>query len=113
MNNLDLLTEVIEKRKPISFEYNKAGKTAGTRIGNVHAVFIFTAKSGVQSTKVHIVQTAGISDSKEEKPFPDFRSFNLEELSNIMILDKELCFEPFYDKYNPEWEGYNNSFAKV
>jgi len=113
MNNLDLLTEAIEKRKPISFEYNKVGKTPGTRIGNVHVVFIFTAKNGAQSTKVHIVQTAGISDSKDEKFFPDFGTFNIEELSNIIVLENELCFEPFYEKYNPEWDGYNNPIAKV
>jgi hypothetical protein len=113
MKNLELLIESVEKRKPISFEYNKQGKTPGTRIGNVHAIFIFTAKSGEQSTKLHIVQTGGVSDSKESKPFPDFRMFNIEDVSNIKVLLTEPDFEIFYDKYNPEWVGYDNPLAKV
>ena len=113
MNKIDMLIESIKKMKPISFEYNKPGKTTGRRIGNVHAVFIFTAKSGEQSTKVHIVQTSGASDSKDRKPFPDFRMFNIEDLSGIEILEKVLKFEPYYNKYNPEWEGYKDVIAKV
>jgi len=111
MNNLDLLIEAINSRKPVSFEYNKPGKTPGQRIGNTHAVFIFTSKADVKSTKVHLVQTAGVTDS--EVNFPDFRMFNIEHLSNIEILDSEPNFEPFYDKYNPEWEGYKDVIAKV
>lgn len=113
MNNLNLLIESIEKRKSISFEYNKVEKTPGTRIGNVHAVFILTSKSGLQSTKVEIVQTAGVSDSQEVKPFPDFRMFNIEDLSNVLILEEEKCFDPLYEKYKPESDRYRNVIAKV
>jgi hypothetical protein len=113
MNKLELLIKSVETRKPISFEYNKPEKTPGERIGNVHAIFIFTAKSGKQSTKLHVVQTGGVSDSKDAKPFPDFRMFNIEDVSNVKILADEPPFEIFHEKYNPEWEGYENPLAKV
>ena len=113
MEKLELLIEAVEKKKPISFEYNKPGKTPGKRIGNVHAIFIFTAKSGKQSTKLHIVQTAGVSDSKISNPFPDFRMFNITDISNVKILLDEPDFDIFDEKYNPEWSGYNNPIAKV
>jgi hypothetical protein len=110
---LDLLIEAIQTRKPISFEYNKPNKTPGQRIGNTHAVFILTSKAGQISTKVHIVQTAGVSDTVHEKPFPDFRMFNIEDLSNIVILEAHPCFEPYHEKYNPHWEGYKDVIEKI
>lgn len=113
MNTLEILKSAINAHKPISFQYVKEGKTQGDRIGNPHAVFIFTAKSGEQSTKVHIVQTAGVSDSKDTKPFPDFRMFNIEDLAQLKILDDQVEFMPFTEKYNPEWDGYSNVIAKI
>lgn len=114
MNDLDILIESVEKRKPISFEYNKAGKIKGERIGNVHAVFILTSKiSGKQSTMLHVVQTDGVSDSKEANPFPNFRQFKIENISKVKILKDKPNFEIFHKKYNPEWTGYNCPLAKV
>lgn len=113
MNTLETLKSAIEKRLPISFEYNKEGKVKGKRLGDPYAVFIYTAKnSRVQSTKVHIVQTGGVSDSG--KSFPSFRMYNIEELSNVTILsNKEPFGLPFHENYNPEWEGYIDVIAKV
>ncbi|QQR83338.1 hypothetical protein IPJ72_06090 [Candidatus Peregrinibacteria bacterium] len=111
MNKLELLKKAIELRKPISFKYNKEGKVEGERIGNVHAIFIFTKKSGEQDTKVHIVQTGGVSDT-EPNNFPDFRMFNISELSNVIILENENEFS-INEKYNPEWKGYENIIAKI
>jgi len=113
MTNLDLLIKATRDKKPISFEYNKPEKTAGIRIGNTHAVFIFTSKTGVKSTKIHLVQTAGVSDSKDENPFPDFRMFNIEDLTSIKILTEMESFEPFNEKYNPNWDGYKDTIEKV
>ena len=113
MTNLDLLLKATRERKPISFEYNKPDKTPGIRIGNPHAVFIFTSKAGAKSTKIHLVQTAWVSDSKDESPFPDFRMFNIEDLTNIEILTEMESFEPFSEKYNPNWEGYKDTLEKV
>lgn len=79
MNKLDELKKAIQEKRIISFEYNKQGKTPGKRIGNPYAIFIFTSKSGTQSTKVHIEQTDGVSDSKATNPLPDFRMFNITE----------------------------------
>lgn len=111
MNILDKLTKAIKEKKIIEFEYNKPEKTAGTRIGNPYAVFIFTAKDGKQSTKVHLVQTDGVSDSKIENPFPEFRMFNIEELSNVEL--KNETFSQISEKYNPEWEGYKDVIEKI
>jgi hypothetical protein len=61
--SLEILKEAIKKRLPIEFEYNKEGKIPGLRKGNPHAVFIMRKKDGSESTKVHVVQTSGVSDS--------------------------------------------------
>lgn len=113
MTILDTLIVAIKSRKPVSFEYNKPGKVAGIRIGNPHAVFIFTSKAGATSTKIHLVQTDGVSDSVDLSPFPDFRMFNIEELSNMVVIEDSPVFEPYYEKYNPEWEGYKDVLEKV
>ena len=113
MTQLEILIKAIKNRHSINFEYNKLNKVAGVRTGNPHAVFIFTTIAGIQSTKVHIVQTHGVSDSKDYKPFPDFRLFNIEDLGNISIVVDSPVFEPHYEKYNPEWDGYKNVIEKV
>ncbi len=108
--SLEILKEAIEKRMPISFEYNKQGKTPGIRVGNPHAVFVMRRKDGSESTKVHVVQTSGVSDSEQE--FPSFRLFDLTQLSNIKILAVDTPFD-VSDKYNAEWDGYKYVIAKV
>ncbi len=126
MTKLELLISAIENRKPITFEYNKEGKTPGIRKGNPHALYIFEYKdpNKESKTKLDLVQTGGVSDSIEEKPFPDFRQFFITDLSNIEILENEPDFEPFYEKlneetgemekkYNPESDNYKNPLAKV
>ncbi len=112
MSILDTLKQAITERKPISFEYNKEGKILGERIGNPHAVFVYTSKDGTRSVKAHIVQTAGVSDSKFEKPFPDFRMFDLDNIRMEHILSEQPPFS-VSDKYNPNWEGYVDSIAKI
>lgn len=126
MTNIEKLKVAIENRKPINFEYNKAGKTAGTRKGNPHALYIFGYKDPKKESKIKLdlVQTGGVSDSEKEKPFPDFRQFFITDLSNIEVLDNDPNFEPLYEKfneetgemekrYNPESIFYKNPLAKV
>lgn len=115
MKTLETLISAIKSKKSISFEYNKEGKISGTRIGNPYAVFIYTAKNTrVQSTKVHIVQTEGVSDSKEANPFPSFRMYNIEDLDNLTILESRGSFgPPYHEAYNPEWEGYKDVITKI
>lgn len=108
--SLQVLRDSVQRRKSISFHYSKPGKTPGERIGNVHAIFIMRKKDGSESTKLHIVQTSGVTDS--EPDFPEFRMFDIESLSNITILEGEPQF-PINDKYNPEYDGYKNVIAKV
>lgn len=107
---IELLRKAISARTPIRFQYNKPDKAIGVRIGNPHALFIMNKKDGTQSTKVHIVQTGGVSDS--EKPFPSFRMFDISELSDIQILENEGQFE-ISSEYNPLWEGYAFVIEKV
>ena len=51
MTNIEKLIKAIENRKPITFEYNKEGKTAGKRIGNPHALYIFEYKDPNKNQK--------------------------------------------------------------
>lgn len=108
--SLEILKEAIAKKMPITFEYNKPGKTPGERVGNPHAVFIMRKKDDSESTKVHIVQTSGVSDSGQA--FPSFRLFDLTELSNVRIKQADTPFD-ISEKYNAKWDGYNYVIAKV
>lgn len=113
MNVTDTLKEAIALRKPIAYEYNKPGKTPGRRTGNPYVIFVFTAKDGRRSTKLHIVQTGGVSDSDDRQPLPSFRTHELEWLTNIQILNDQPSFDPSHPDYNPSWEKYDNIVAKV
>ncbi|EKN6004753.1 hypothetical protein AB8939_03900 [Yersinia enterocolitica] len=108
--SLQLLRQAIQARKPISFEYNKPGKIPGERIGNPHAIFIMRKKDQSESTKVHIVQVGGVTDSAPN--FPEFRLFDIAEISNIKIIDVGAPFA-IDGGYNPHWDGYKNVIAKV
>lgn len=108
--SLQILNDAIEKQKPVSFQYNKPGKTPGKRIGNPHAVWVMRKKDGTESTKVHIVQTEGVSDSGQE--LPRFRMFDLEVLSQVELLEDRNTFD-ISEQYNPEWDGYTFVIAKV
>ncbi|MDR6726937.1 sporulation protein YlmC with PRC-barrel domain [Paenibacillus amylolyticus] len=113
MNTLNKLIEAVESKTPIAFTYNKPGKIIGKRIGNVHAIFILELKNGSKSTKIHIVQTEGVSDSASEENFPNFRMFDIKDIDDIIILSDRPQFEIFEESYNPEWKGYSNTIAKV
>lgn len=104
------LKKAIEARKPIAFTYNKPGKTLGKRIGNPHAVWVMRKKDNTESTKVHVVQTSGVSDSGQI--MPSFRMFDLEEIGDVSVLEDQPQFEAA-SEYNPEWEGYTFVLAKI
>jgi len=109
--SLELLVRAIKSRTPISFEYNKAGKTPGLRIGNAHAAFIMRKKDGTESTKVDIVQTAGVSDT-DPPVFPEWRLFDLTEISNIVLREQEAPF-PIDPGYIPDTHRYEFAIAQV
>jgi hypothetical protein len=108
--SLTVLKKAIQERKSISFEYNKEGKVPGQRIGNPHAVFILRRLDETESTKVHIVQTEGVTDSVPN--FPEFRTFDISELSGVEIIESKTPF-PINDKYKPESDMYRYVIAKV
>lgn len=110
MGTLDKLCEAIQNRNAIHFTYNKPDKTPGVRIGNPHAVFIHMSKAGVRSTKVHIAQTSGVSDS--QKPFPSFRIFDVDDLTIQKVIEQGAPFS-IHPDYNPNWEGYSEAISKV
>lgn len=107
---LEKLKLAIENRSSVSFEYNKPGKANGIRIGNPHAVFVMIKKDGSRPTKVHIVQTGGVSDSGQA--FPSFRMFDLTELSKVKLVENSAPF-PIHEDYNSDWDGYSQTIAKV
>jgi hypothetical protein len=108
--SLDILTKAISQQVAIMFEYNKPGKISGLRTGNPHAVFIMRRNDGSESTKVHIVQTDGVSDSSQA--LPSFRMFDLSELTNVQIIYPTLAFNAS-PEYNPQWDGYKFVIAKI
>lgn len=111
MTNFEAIKLAIEKRKPISFEYPKRGP--GKRYGKPFALYIFTTTKGIESTKVDIVQTGGVSPSQDEEPFPSWRMPNIEEIENVQILDDQESFVPTFPGYKPNSKRYNKIIAKV
>lgn len=107
-----ILTNAINTKTPISFEYIKEWKVSWIRIWNPHAIYNFKSKAWEENIKVHIVQTAWVSDSKDENPFPDFRQFNLEDIEKIILLKEKSPFE-VDEKYNSNWEWYDDYIAKI
>lgn len=83
----------------------------GWRIGNPHAVFVATKKNWEYDTKVHIVQTGWVSDSETNK-FPEFRLFNVDEISNIEIIHNNPQFT-VDERYNSEWDWYKDFIVKI
>lgn len=108
--SLSKLKQAISSQMPISFSYNKPGKTPGTRIGNPHAVWVMRKNDGTESTKVHLVQTEGVSDSGQA--LPSFRTFDLDALTDVEVLGDSGKFK-ISDQYKPEWDGYKFVIAKV
>jgi len=109
--NLKLLVSAIKSRNPVSFHYDKAGKTPGSRIGNPHAVFILRRKDGTESTKVDIVQTAGVSDTNPPA-FPEWRRFDLADLSRVVVREEEGPFR-IDPRYKPDADPYSFAIAQV
>lgn len=113
MEVIETLKRAIELRKPIAYEYNKPGKTPGRRTGSPYVAFVYTANDKRQSTKLHVVQTAGVSDSNDRQPLPSFRTHEIEWLSSVVILEDQSSFTPDHPDYNPNWEKYDNVIAQV
>jgi hypothetical protein len=109
--SLKLLVAAIKSRSPVSFQYNKTGKTPGLRIGNPHAAFILRRKDGTESTKVDIVQTAGVSDT-EPPALPEWRRFDLANISKVVVREEEGPFR-IDPRYKPDADPYRFALAQV
>ncbi len=103
MSTIEILTEAIQRLKPVSFTYQNSNE----RIGNPYAIFILNANG---TTKVHVVQTAGYTSSGK---LNDFKQFNLEDLANVAILEDEPSFTPDHKNYKPESDYYSNVIIKA
>lgn len=102
--NLEIFKKAIKSKQSISFNYKKEG----VRIGNPHALYNYTTKKGVTSTKIDIYQSSGYSSNP--KQLPTFREFNIAYITDIELLNNN--FEPSSD-YNSISERYSNSICKL
>jgi len=109
---IETLTDAINRRKSIRYQYSSNGENLGTRIGHPYAIFMYTSIEEIVTTKVHIVQISGAS--KSAKAFPSFRQHNIEDFLEITILEEDPSFdEPFHKDYKPESVLYINVIAKI
>ncbi len=108
METLELLKQAISTKTPISFYYNKEGKVRGERIGNPHAIF----HNSNGDLQVDIAQTGGISSSTSKNPFPNFRTFDFQNIVNVTVLDNEQQFNLDHN-YNSNSEKYGKAIALV
>ncbi|WP_320051683.1 hypothetical protein [uncultured Acetobacteroides sp.] len=107
MDILEILTKAINQRKPIIFEYDVDNKVKGKRYGHPYAVFTHPTSNNVM---VHIYQTDGVSDTKDE--IPGWRSPLLMHIKNIEILENKECFD-ILGTYKSNSPMYSRVFAKV
>lgn len=112
METLTLIKQAIRELKVISFIYDMPDTAPGERFGNPHAVFRVSGKSGKISTKVHIVQTGGASDSKILSPKANFIVFDLRYIKNVQVKSRQPSFtvDP---RYNPNLGAYHNAIQKI
>ena len=99
----DIIKEIeksIDGRIPISFEYNKPGKTPGERVGDPHALYLHKTTGNML---LDVYQTSGISDSIKE--FPDWRPFSVDYITNIKFHEDEAPFDiaPLYKPNSPQY----------
>jgi hypothetical protein len=109
--SLKLIVGAIKSRSPVSFHYDKAGKTPGLRIGNPHAAFILRRNDGTESTKVEIVQTSGVSDT-DPSAFPEWRRFDLANISRVVVREEEAPFR-IDPRYKRNADSYRFAIAQV
>ena len=107
MTKLEIISQAIENRNTISFEYNKEGKVKGKRIGNPHAIYIHPSTN---NTTVDIFQIGGVSDTKQR--IPEWRPFLFDFIENIEISTVSFDIADGYDS-NPQSGKYNKAISKV
>lgn len=106
----NLIISAIEAKKPIEFEYHQEGKPSGIRIGNPHAIFRGRNRLGIDNTYLHVVQTAGVSETSVI--FPSWRMFFADRVANVRILEDDPPFE-IHPEYNPYSPMYSEAVCKI
>ncbi|MFT7183774.1 MAG: hypothetical protein ACI9QC_000096 [Oceanicoccus sp.] len=112
METLTLIKKAIREQKAMSFTYDMPDKASGTRFGNPHAIFRVSSKSGRRSTKVHIVQTGGVSENEKLSPKSNFIVFDIRYINNVQVKSKQDSFEIDH-RYNPNLFTYQDLVQKI
>jgi hypothetical protein len=106
MEWIEVLTEAIRLKKPISYEYEAPERAIGIRYGNPHAIFISTSGN----VNIHIYKTGGVSS--DTKPIPCWKEYKVVQIRNVVLL----AIEPAFDiatGYNPISKLYLRMIAKI
>lgn len=104
-----LLTEAINNRYPITFQYKESNWEISNREWNPHVLYLYKAKNWSMSIKLWIFQTWWESTSWLNK-FKDFLSLN--NIDNILVLkDTKFNIDEIY--YKSDSPRYNNPLAKI
>lgn len=100
--DLDTLIQAIKEKKVIAFQYNKEGKTFGTRIGAPYVIY-----SGTDGTKkyVDLYQSSGISDrvSTGQAEFPHWVTLELEFVSDVALTEDTFVPISGYKRYSKKY----------
>lgn len=109
MNKIDILIKAINNKSQIQYDYIKDWVSEWRRIWNPHILYVYKSKKDWQeSTKCDIFQISWWTKSWE---LNKFKMCNIECLDNIKILD--ITFEEDKQTYNPNWDRYLFTLAKV
>lgn len=108
MNKLQLITQAINEKYQIEYDYFKDWKSEWKRIWNPHVLYVFKAKDNTESTKCDIYQ---ISWWTESWKLETFKMCDLDRLENIKVLDTH--FEEDNTLYKSDSDRYLYAIAKV
>jgi hypothetical protein len=118
MDNFESIKYAINNKISISFSYEDQQGFSLPRIGNPYVLYTFVSKDNEESIKVDLLQTGGESVSVGSSISSNygFRPFNLDKISNLVLLENEPKFDPnegINYGYNPSSERYKCPWAKV
>ena len=107
MDTLEILTQAINSRKPISFKYNLEGRAIGLRFGNPHAIYL----SSADKVNIHIWKTDGVKTDPTQI-LPTWRTYSILHIEEITIFEDQPNFNLAPD-YKPNSPMYSRALAKV
>ncbi len=115
MNNIEILVGAINNGRSISFEYQLSGKIRGLRIGDPYILYKDPLKvAEVKPTvKLELIQTAGVTNSFAQAPFPSVRQFDVANIDKITVLEREINWVLVKSLFNPQAARYQEALAQV